>query len=77
MTIQTLASKIAKHEGKKSQAKIGDIREILKLIAQFEAEHVMDNPGIQDGPIDVLELESDKIFLRLRKKQTRIVRKTK
>lgn len=39
MTIRTLASMIAKLEGKKSQARIGDIREILKLIAVLEATH--------------------------------------
>lgn len=32
MSIQKLASQIAKKEGKKSQAKIGDVREILKVI---------------------------------------------
>lgn len=31
MTLNQLASKIAKIEGKKSQARIGDIREILKI----------------------------------------------
>ncbi len=39
MTIKTLASQIAKREGKKSQARIGDIREILKIIATLEAEN--------------------------------------
>ena len=37
MTLQQLASKISKIEGKKSQAKIGDIREILKIIVQIDA----------------------------------------
>lgn len=32
MTLNQIASFIAKHEGKKSQATIGDIREILKII---------------------------------------------
>lgn len=32
MTMAKLASEIAKREGKKSQAKIGDIREVLKLL---------------------------------------------
>lgn len=34
MTISKLASLIAKSEGKKHQASIGDIREILRIIAQ-------------------------------------------
>lgn len=40
MTLQTLASKIAKLEGKKSQARIGDIREILKIITGIMAEEM-------------------------------------
>lgn len=39
MTIRTLASQIAKAEGKKSQARIGDVREILKIIATLGAEN--------------------------------------
>lgn len=35
MTINKLASKIAKLEGKKSQAHIGDIREILSILSDL------------------------------------------
>lgn len=35
---QELASMIAKREGKKSQAKIGDVREILRIIKQIAIE---------------------------------------
>lgn len=35
MTIKELASKIAKIEGKKSQARIGDIREILGILSDL------------------------------------------
>lgn len=35
MTINQLASLIAKREGKKSQARIGDIREILGIISDL------------------------------------------
>ena len=38
MNFKELASKIAKAEGKKSEAKIGDIREILKLFFDIIAE---------------------------------------
>jgi hypothetical protein len=34
------ASKIAKKEGKKSQARIGDIREILKILVDLEADTI-------------------------------------
>lgn len=40
--INKLVSKIAKREGKKSQVKIGDIREILGIMADvFNDEHKM------------------------------------
>jgi uncharacterized protein (UPF0147 family) len=35
MSITKLASEIAKREGKKSQARIGDIREILSILADI------------------------------------------
>ena len=35
MTISKLASEIAKREGKKSQARIGDIREILGVLTDI------------------------------------------
>ncbi len=35
MTINKLASLIAKKEGKKSQARIGDIREILAILSDI------------------------------------------
>lgn len=38
MTLNKIASQIAKLEGKKSQARIGDIREILKIIVKNEVE---------------------------------------
>jgi hypothetical protein len=38
MTIQKLASEIAKREGKKSQARIGDIREILGILSDVAVE---------------------------------------
>lgn len=38
MTLNKLASLIAKREGKKHQASIGDIREILKIMVGMETE---------------------------------------
>jgi hypothetical protein len=38
MTLNKLASMIAKREGKKSQARIGDIREILGILADLNHE---------------------------------------
>lgn len=44
MTINKLASLIAKKEGKKHQASIGDIREILGILSDeiYEADSVLD-----------------------------------
>lgn len=47
MTLNQLASEIAKRERKKSQVKIGDIREILKIMVDMEAESKF-------GPADVI-----------------------
>lgn len=38
MTFQKFASAISKHEGKKSPVKIGDIREILSVIIDINAQ---------------------------------------
>jgi hypothetical protein len=38
MTLRKLASEIAKREGKKSQARIGDIREILGILSDIYVE---------------------------------------
>jgi len=38
MTFKKLASAIAKREGKKSQARISDIREILSILSDIIAE---------------------------------------
>lgn len=61
MTLRTLASKIAKLEGKKSQARIGDIREILKIIINMEAEYYMKNhKSVEGGPIKCIVGEVNK-----------------
>ena len=50
MTLQKIASEIAKREGKKSQTKIGDIREALRVLVDWDAEIDPDD----NGPLDVL-----------------------
>ena len=42
MNLDNLATAIANKEGKKHQATIGDIREILKIIVDFEAASLVD-----------------------------------
>jgi hypothetical protein len=51
-SLNQLASDIAKLEGKKSQARIGDIREILKLIVDMSVEKMDDLNG---NPLLVLQ----------------------
>lgn len=54
MELNKLASIIAKREGKKSQVKIGDIREILKILVELEAESVkMQVSALHDQVLDV------------------------
>lgn len=67
MTLQKLASEIAKREGKKSQARIGDIREILKLLAVIEAEMYMLNPG-EMGPLGSVRTQAEKLIKKLQTK---------
>lgn len=44
MKLKALASEIAKREGKKSQARIGDIREILGVLADILVEEEQVTP---------------------------------
>lgn len=67
MTLQKLASEIAKREGKKSQARIGDIREMLKTMAQLEAEIYMLNPG-EIGPLGSVRAQAEKLIKKLQAK---------
>lgn len=57
MTMQKLASELAKQEGKSHQASIGDIREILKLIAEMEAKWTLGT--YPESPLDALYEASD------------------
>jgi hypothetical protein len=55
MTIKQLVSKIAKHEGKKSQTSIGNIREIIKIIIDL-------NKDAEGGIADLINTESYKRY---------------
>lgn len=50
MTIKQLASQIAKVEGKKSQARIGDIAEILSILSDMTWETL----GMDESPLNTL-----------------------
>lgn len=50
-SIGQLASTIAKREGKKNQARIGDIREILGILSDLYFEMMEAGEGADDGNI--------------------------
>lgn len=69
MGFQRLASQIAKREGKKSQARIGNIREILKIIAEMEAEAVLvESSKFNDYPVAILGKMAYEKYLKMKKR---------
>jgi hypothetical protein len=72
MTLNKLASAIAKREGKRSQARIGDIREILKLIAVMSAEDTEANGSDNSNcPLEALTNACNRELDKLRKRKSR------
>ena len=65
MTRNKIASLLAKLEGKKSQVKIGDIREVIKLLCALEASYRV-KKAIEDG-IDTDDVGPQEIFDTLEK----------
>jgi hypothetical protein len=81
-TLRDLASQIAKLEGKKSQARIGEVREILKLVCVLDCKHWLDNSTIpavllKDGPIDLLMSRSMFLLAKQREKNAKAKKKSK
>ena len=75
MKVQRLASEIAKREGGKSQARIGDIRQVLKIITEIygdflAANHAKDLSKLvrTEGPLEDLEVLSIKYAVKQVKK---------
>ncbi|HEX8608947.1 MAG TPA: hypothetical protein VF679_09955 [Pedobacter sp.] len=62
------ASEIAKREGKKSQARIGDIREILKIIIDMDSEINQGEQTIIDWLVNESDIMFDKKFEKENKK---------
>lgn len=71
MTIRKLASMIAFKEGKKSQARIGDIREVLHVLAEMEADAAQLDPHSSDSPVNAVLDQVKKILERRAKKVKR------
>lgn len=68
MTENEGASLVASKEGKKSQVKIGDIREIIKIIQVLIAEEIVDETS--DFPfLGMLTKKADQALLKKRTKK--------
>jgi len=65
--MKTLASTLAKMEGKKHQASIGDIREILKLFVMLEADCLEERS--YPFPQDIIAEEVDKELAKRAKRK--------
>jgi hypothetical protein len=68
--LQKLASKIAKREGKKSQVKIGDVREVLKILADLEFESLLKKSRrAVASPLDIIGEQVVKRYKKERPKE--------
>lgn len=71
MTIRKLASLLALKEGKKKQARVGDVRELLKLLCEMEADAVQLDPHSSDSPVNAILDQVNKIIERRAKKRVK------
>lgn len=55
MTFNQLVQAVTYIEGKKSQVKTGDVREILSILAKIECEYKLHTGSTAGGPLDVIE----------------------
>lgn len=62
MTLNKLASAIAKREGKKHQASVGDVREILSILGDILAEEMCESDGERSTTYEsIAEIANKKI----------------
>ena len=66
---QSLASAIARREGNKSQARIGDIREVLKIITDLIAEQLLATNNQRSDFLSKIDEDAHKKFSKLQAKQ--------
>ncbi len=69
MTLKQLASLIAKREGLKHEASIGDVREILSDIIDLEVEDSLKNSLGTDSPLYCLAKAANQRYLKALKKK--------
>lgn len=60
MTYRKLSNFIAKIEGKKSQVKVGDVREIMKILVDLRIKYLKGE--IEFSVLDILYEESNRKF---------------
>ena len=66
---------IAHREGKKSQARIGDIREILKVLTTLQAEALFEPLGEDQWPMRTLADDTQKKLDKLFAKKAKATKK--
>lgn len=72
MTTRKLCNLIAKHEGKLHQAIVGDVREIIKILCDIEAQTRVDRGTVLTLPsetFDALEADVQKKIKQIMKKK--------
>lgn len=69
ISIRKLASEVARREGKKSQARIGDIREIIKILCEMEAEDMIANPTLGSYVVGAIAERAKVLVERAKRKR--------
>jgi hypothetical protein len=81
-TLRSLASQLAILEGKKSQARVSDIREVLKLLCVLDAKFVYDNQKTpydlrEWSPLELIENRSGHLLKLVKDKDAKAKKSTK
>lgn len=67
--VNKLAPILAKKEGKKSQVKIGDMRETVKALIEVIAEENLREVTVEESTLHAIENEAAKLADKLRNKK--------
>lgn len=76
MTISKVASLLCLAEGKKSQIKIGDMREALRLLIQIQARMQFEG-DVKDTPLWALGVKADELCAKIKLKSLKAKGKKK
>ena len=64
---QDLAAKLATREGKKSNVKIGDLREVLAELVNDQVEYILKKGTKEGSPLSLLDKRADEIYREKKK----------